>query len=554
MENQLKEGETLFADGRIDEAAEFFLSAVEKGENNKEAYNNLGVIAIEKRDVKAAIECFTRSLEIDPFYKDALINYTDLLKTLNQLHIAVPLLEKIVEVNPDDKEISQLLAEIKLGEGESEKVCDIKRYNETGIKYLNCGELEMAKENFVKSLAMDNNQPEIREKLLSGLYAILKQNSFETKRNITNIKPKFFDKEKERNPKRDLFLKYVPEEIISEKTGLNILFISDFEIAGNQTRMMKLINNHTTHKARNVIFNRDYLNYGEDLVLDTEENLKETQELIRQADFFHFSRLIPSIPGIDLCKYLRRNNCMIDYFGGDIKFNKKNVVAYHKRTGVFGLNKYDFEMYKGAEFLMYHIPVMFDVLEYDNYDIDLGFYQKSEIIIGHSPTNPGRKGTHYILPIIERINQKVQQSIKMNLIMGKSNVEAIKEKAKCDIYIDQVVPESSRIAGCPGQNSYESLALGKVTITSMDNFYLSFFPDVPIFSATIENLEGIILNILNNPSIVKEKMKNTKLWLKQFSSTAIMRKYLHIYQYIITGNQFVNSFDRFFNVLSQSGK
>jgi len=113
MEDQLKQGETLFAEGRIDEAAEFFLSAVEKGENNKEAYNNLGVIAIEKRDVKAAIECFTRSLEIDPFYKDALINYTDLLKTLNQSHIAVPLLEKIAEINPDDEEILELLRDVQ---------------------------------------------------------------------------------------------------------------------------------------------------------------------------------------------------------------------------------------------------------------------------------------------------------------------------------------------------------------------------------------------------------------------------------------------------------
>jgi tetratricopeptide (TPR) repeat protein len=113
MEDQLEKGKTLFADGRIDEAAEFFLAAVEKDKNNKEAYNNLGVIAIEKRDVKAAIECFTISLEIDPFYKAALINYTDLLKTLNQSHIAIPLLEKIIEIDPSDKGIHQLLEDIR---------------------------------------------------------------------------------------------------------------------------------------------------------------------------------------------------------------------------------------------------------------------------------------------------------------------------------------------------------------------------------------------------------------------------------------------------------
>jgi hypothetical protein len=86
--------------------------------------------------------------------------------------------------------------------------------------------------------------------------------------------------------------------------------------------MMKLINNHTTHKARNIKCYREYMNYGEDLVLGTEEAFKETQELIKQTDFFHFVRLIPKIPGINFDQYLRKNNCMIDYFGSEITRNQ----------------------------------------------------------------------------------------------------------------------------------------------------------------------------------------------------------------------------------------
>ena len=41
-------------------------------------------------------------------------------------------------------------------------------------------------------------------------------------------------------------------------------------------------------------------------------------------------------------------------------------------------------------------------------------------------------------------------------------------------------------------------------------------------------------------------MSNAGQWLRQFASREIVRKYLHIYQYIITGNKFVNSFDEFF--------
>ncbi|MGR3292729.1 MAG: tetratricopeptide repeat protein, partial [Candidatus Scalindua sp.] len=66
MNNTLNEGETLFADGKIEEAEKCFLSLVENDLECKEAYNNLGVIAFQKDDKEKAIDYFTRALEIDP--------------------------------------------------------------------------------------------------------------------------------------------------------------------------------------------------------------------------------------------------------------------------------------------------------------------------------------------------------------------------------------------------------------------------------------------------------------------------------------------------------
>ncbi len=120
--NKLNEGETLFADGMIDEAERCFLSAAENGSGRKEAYNNLAVIAYQKNDRKKAIDYFTRSLEIDPFYKDAILNYTSLLRTQNQIHIAAPLLKKISETYPDDNEIIQLLDDIRSNTNSRHKI------------------------------------------------------------------------------------------------------------------------------------------------------------------------------------------------------------------------------------------------------------------------------------------------------------------------------------------------------------------------------------------------------------------------------------------------
>ena len=112
MNHTLKEGEKLFADSKIEEAEKCFLSLVENDSDCKEAYNNLGVIAFQKDEKEKAIDYFTRSLEIDPFYRDTIVNYTNLLRSLDQLQIAIPLLEKVVELHPEDKETKQLLESI----------------------------------------------------------------------------------------------------------------------------------------------------------------------------------------------------------------------------------------------------------------------------------------------------------------------------------------------------------------------------------------------------------------------------------------------------------
>ena len=109
--NKRNEGEILFAEGKIEEAVKYFLFEAENGSNRKEAYNNLGVIAFQSEDNEKAIDYFTRSLEIDPLYRDAIVNYTNLLRSLDQLPLAIPLLEKVSELNTEDKEIKQLLAD-----------------------------------------------------------------------------------------------------------------------------------------------------------------------------------------------------------------------------------------------------------------------------------------------------------------------------------------------------------------------------------------------------------------------------------------------------------
>ena len=111
MEEKLREGEALFAERKIEQAEKCFLEIIEKDPENKEALNNLGVMAFHNQDTQKAIEYFTKALGIDPFYKDAIFNYSDVLRTLNILHEYIPFLENFIKKYPNDKEIGSLFEE-----------------------------------------------------------------------------------------------------------------------------------------------------------------------------------------------------------------------------------------------------------------------------------------------------------------------------------------------------------------------------------------------------------------------------------------------------------
>jgi len=122
MKDRLRQGETLFADGKIEKAEKCFLKILEHDPQNKEVLNNLGVIAFQSQQIENAIDYFDKSLKLDPFYKDAVLNYTHLLKELKLLNEASPFLYKIMEKYPNDKELNQLLNEIEMAQKPKRKI------------------------------------------------------------------------------------------------------------------------------------------------------------------------------------------------------------------------------------------------------------------------------------------------------------------------------------------------------------------------------------------------------------------------------------------------
>ena len=120
MMDQLKRAEELFNQGKRREAKYMLLSILEQEPNNAEAHNNMGVILFEEGIRDRALHHLQQALSINPFHKDAIVNYVNALRPAGQVSKAATLLQRYVETYPDDMEISAVLEEALISKSGSD--------------------------------------------------------------------------------------------------------------------------------------------------------------------------------------------------------------------------------------------------------------------------------------------------------------------------------------------------------------------------------------------------------------------------------------------------
>ncbi len=109
----ITEGETLFQEGRIDEARAHFERIADQLPEDKQAHNNLGVIAFSEFQYGKAAGYFARAIKIDPFFREAIINLCEVFKETGKMESARNLLEVAVVKYPEDSELLILLEQAR---------------------------------------------------------------------------------------------------------------------------------------------------------------------------------------------------------------------------------------------------------------------------------------------------------------------------------------------------------------------------------------------------------------------------------------------------------
>lgn len=143
--------------------------------------------------------------------------------------------------------------------------------------------------------------------------------------------------------------------------------------------------------------------------------------------------------------------------------------------------------------------------------------RSEKIIIGHAPTNRAAKGSAEIIAAVHSLANEF--AIHLDLIEGLPHREALRRKAQCDIFIDNLGELGY------GVNAIEGLALGVCTCTSLMPEFLARYPDHPFVEINFQNLRDQLLRLCAQPHWRRAFAKAGRAWAeKNHGATEIVRQ------------------------------
>jgi hypothetical protein len=332
----------------------------------------------------------------------------------------------------------------------------------------------------------------------------------------------------------DPFMKQVPAGAPSKKDGLKILIMSDFNIAGQLTRLMRALNKYTNHMARCVIYNDDYLNYDHDVLITDRQGAssqaakEEAAELVQRADFFHIGRRLPEIPGTNWNKTISPRNAVFHYFGTHLRDNASEIARFHAETGFKAITAMEWTMYRVLPGSYYHIqPYMLEVDELPTAGLDFS----GPLRICHAPSNANYrqvKRSDVILDVMDRVARE-NERVETVLIEGLSNEECLELKRSCHLHL-------VALRYGFGLNAIESAAMGLIPVAQLPNFARMGFVDTPVIHATPETLYEKVTGLLADERRMRQISTACRDWARrEFDARTHVRKYWFLYDMIYHG-------------------
>jgi len=164
---------------------------------------------------------------------------------------------------------------------------------------------------------------------------------------------------------------------------------------------------------------------------------------------------------------------------------------------------------------IHHIFFPFDVEKFK----PLPYSDDQILRIGHAPTNRAAKGSNVIIPIVEELEKNYP--VKLILIENLPYQEALKRKAECHIFIDQIGDLGY------GINSLESLAMGIPTCSCLAPGFDEQYPDHPFIVIDSENLKSRLISLIQDKELRIKKGCEGREWVKKYHDSIKVVERIH---------------------------
>lgn len=194
---------------------------------------------------------------------------------------------------------------------------------------------------------------------------------------------------------------------------------------------------------------------------------------------------------------------------------KKIICAYHgqdmRNRGVIPeMNRLgDLNVSSELDLTFRHPNLKYLFLPYDVQAFQVKNTPGRPLTICHATTNRRVKGSDEIIRICKELEQS--HGIRFVFIENQPHSKVIELKKQADIYIDQITDH----AWGYGMNSLEALSLGLICVTYLNRTYEKFIPDHPFVNAGTANLKEKLLELIEYPDRLPERMVQSRRWVEQ---------------------------------------
>jgi hypothetical protein len=330
---------------------------------------------------------------------------------------------------------------------------------------------------------------------------------------------------------------------------MNIVIISDFNIAGQCTFLMRAINKYTNHNARCIIAYDDHFQYDRDIILTkfdpdapqpmkwSEGNVEEANEVIAKADFFHFGRGVFNWSGANFNKILNKRNCVVKYYGSELREDFQGITDFHRRTGFAAITGTDWTITGRLGFpSFYHLGSYFTAF---------GDLEPSEIPQCESPVNSPTlkicagsagnpiKGYDYLVETIRNLKEN-EYRIELDIISGLDNKAALERKRQSHVCF-------TSLHGGWGISGIEAMFMGMPVLACIDPFVESLYPDHPTIRISKEFLMErlMALTLMNKGVLQGIGQQSREFTLKHFKHRDIVTRYMSVIDLIMNGGKYL---------------